>query len=201
MRCVLCLRWYAGAWVLRCSHLNRALGAKREIGSFMQIREVRASDAQAVLDLMYQLDRESKFMMLEEGERKTTLEQQVTILESFSENNSKVMFIISDDHEAFGFVVGIGNTANRNCHSMYCVIGIKQSVSGLGYGKQLLKSLESWAVEHEFTRLELTVMCHNERALNLYRNNGFEIEGIKRNSLKVDGQYVDEYYMSKLVRT
>ncbi|MGR5455999.1 GNAT family N-acetyltransferase, partial [Vibrio alfacsensis] len=38
----------------------------------MQIREVRASDAQAVLDLMYQLDRESKFMMLEEGERKTT---------------------------------------------------------------------------------------------------------------------------------
>ncbi|ELV8804532.1 GNAT family N-acetyltransferase [Vibrio vulnificus] len=171
------------------------------MGSFMQIREVRASDAQAVLDLMYQLDRESKFMMLEEGERKTTLEQQVTILESFSENNSKVMFIISDDHEAFGFVVGIGNTANRNCHSMYCVIGIKQSVSGLGYGKQLLKSLESWAVEHEFTRLELTVMCHNERALNLYHNNGFEIEGIKRNSLKVDGQYVDEYYMSKLVRT
>ncbi len=25
MRCVLCLRWYAGASVLRCSHLNRAL--------------------------------------------------------------------------------------------------------------------------------------------------------------------------------
>ncbi|MDF4907292.1 hypothetical protein P3572_22820 [Vibrio parahaemolyticus] len=43
----------------------------------MQIREVRASDAQSVLDLMYQLDRESKFMMLEEGERTTTLEQQV----------------------------------------------------------------------------------------------------------------------------
>ncbi len=25
MRCVLCLRWCAGASVLRCSHLNRAL--------------------------------------------------------------------------------------------------------------------------------------------------------------------------------
>ncbi|ELY5209106.1 DUF3709 domain-containing protein [Vibrio cholerae] len=25
MRCVWCLRWYAGASVLRCSHLNRAL--------------------------------------------------------------------------------------------------------------------------------------------------------------------------------
>ncbi|EHZ7360224.1 GNAT family N-acetyltransferase, partial [Vibrio vulnificus] len=138
----------------------------------MQIREVRVSDAQSVLDLMYQLDRESKFMMLEEGERNTTLEQQVSILESFSENNSKVMFVISDGHEAFGFVAGIGNTANRNCHSMYCVMGIKQSASGRGYGKQLLIALESWAIEHDFTRLELTVMCHNERALNLYRNHG-----------------------------
>ncbi|AWG83590.1 unknow [Vibrio parahaemolyticus] len=30
MRCVLCLRWFAAASVLRCSHLNRALGDERE---------------------------------------------------------------------------------------------------------------------------------------------------------------------------
>ncbi|EGQ9837183.1 acetyltransferase [Vibrio cholerae] len=29
MRCDLCLRWYAEALVLRCSHLNRALGANQ----------------------------------------------------------------------------------------------------------------------------------------------------------------------------
>ncbi|MGF1812991.1 N-acetyltransferase, partial [Vibrio alginolyticus] len=88
----------------------------------MQIREVRPSDAQSVLELMYQLDRESKFMMLEEGERTTTLEQQVQILESFTESNSKVMFVISNEQEVCGFAVGIGNTANRNRHSMYCVM-------------------------------------------------------------------------------
>ncbi|MEF1331054.1 GNAT family N-acetyltransferase [Vibrio sp. M260121] len=167
----------------------------------MQIREVRASDAQSVLDLMYQLDRESKFMMLEEGERTTTLEQQVKILESFSESTSKAMFVISGENEIYGFAAGIGNTANRNRHSMYCVMGIKQSASGNGYGKQLLEYLETWAVGEEFTRLELTVMCHNDRAFNLYRKHGFEVEGTKRNSLKVDGQYVDEFYMSKLLRT
>jgi ribosomal-protein-alanine N-acetyltransferase len=72
----------------------------------MQIREVRASDAQSVLDLMYQLDRESKFMMLEEGERTTTLEQQVQILDSFYESNSKVMFFILSEQEVCGFVAG-----------------------------------------------------------------------------------------------
>ncbi|EJC6747044.1 GNAT family N-acetyltransferase [Vibrio vulnificus] len=171
------------------------------MGSSMQIREVRVSDAQSVLELMYQLDRESKFMMLEEGERNTTLEQQVKILESFSESDSKVMFVILSEQEVCGFVAGIGNTANRNCHSMYCVMGIKQSASGCGYGKQLLKHLENWALEHEFTRLELTVMCHNDRAFNLYQKQGFEVEGTKRNSLHVDGRYVDEFYMSKLLRT
>ncbi|MGL1053802.1 hypothetical protein ACSTD8_21925, partial [Vibrio vulnificus] len=30
MRCVWCLRWYAAAAVLRCSHLNRALGKSKE---------------------------------------------------------------------------------------------------------------------------------------------------------------------------
>ncbi|CAM2785757.1 GNAT family N-acetyltransferase [Vibrio rarus] len=167
----------------------------------MQIREVRTSDAQSVLSLMYQLDRESKFMMLEEGERNTTLEQQVKILESFGESSSKTMFVISDGQEVYGFAAGIGDTANRNRHSMYCVMGTKQSASGRGYGKQLLEHLEAWALTHDFTRLELTVMCHNERAFNLYSKHGFEVEGTKRNSLKVDGQYVDEFYMSKLLRT
>ena len=80
-------------------------------------------------------------------------------------------------------------------------MGIKQSASGKGYGKKLLGCLETWAVERDFTRLELTVMCHNERAYNLYLSQGFEVEGTKRNSLKVDGQYVNEFYMSKLLRT
>ncbi|HCG9605739.1 TPA: GNAT family N-acetyltransferase [Vibrio parahaemolyticus] len=167
----------------------------------MKIREVCVSDAESMLELMLQLDSETKFMMLEKGERETTIEQQKQILDSFVENNTKSMFVLSDDFGVYGFVAGIGNSANRNRHSMYCVMGIKQSASGKGYGKKLLGCLETWAVERDFTRLELTVMCHNERAYNLYLSQGFEVEGTKRNSLKVDGQYVNEFYMSKLLRT
>ncbi|OXD40042.1 GNAT family N-acetyltransferase, partial [Vibrio parahaemolyticus] len=38
----------------------------------MQIREVCVSDAESILELMLQLDSETKFMMLEKGERETT---------------------------------------------------------------------------------------------------------------------------------
>ncbi|WP_392396641.1 MULTISPECIES: GNAT family N-acetyltransferase [Paenibacillus] len=41
-------------------------------------------------------------------------------------------------------------------------------------------------------------MVPNERAAALYKKMGFEIEGVKRNSIRMDGKYVDEYYMGKI---
>lgn len=59
--------------------------------------------------------------------------------------------------------------------------------------------MEKWALENTITRLELTVMTHNERAVRLYKKMGFKIEGLKEKSLIVDGKYVDEYYMGKIL--
>jgi len=41
-------------------------------------------------------------------------------------------------------------------------------------------------------------MCPNVVAKHLYEKNRFEIEGIKKRSMLVDGEYVDEFYMAKL---
>ena len=165
----------------------------------MRIRQPQAGDGQALVNLMTTLDEETKFMMLEPGERQTSAHAQEDAIQSFLSSNSKVMFVVEDDSELVGFVVGVGQTANRNKHSMYCVIGIVQRAAGQGLGQQLMAELEFWARSHGFTRLELTVMTHNEAAKRLYLSRGFEIEGTKRNSLRVDGEYVDEFYMSKLL--
>ena len=44
-------------------------------------------------------------------------------------------------------------------------------------------------------------MCHNIVAKHLYEKNGFVMEGIKKNSMFVEGKYVDEFYMAKGVKT
>jgi RimJ/RimL family protein N-acetyltransferase len=79
------------------------------------------------------------------------------------------------------------------------VVGIRHKFAGQGIGKKLFEALERWAVEHGLHRLELTVMCHNERAIRLYQKMGYNIEGVKQDSLRVDGRYVDEYYMAKIL--
>ena len=47
--------------------------------------------------------------------------------------------------------------------------------------------------------LELTVMTHNTAGIALYKKQGFAIEGTKRHSLLINGQFIDEFYMSKLL--
>ena len=63
----------------------------------------------------------------------------------------------------------------------------------------MFEQLEKWALLNSITRLELTVVCTNKAALALYKKMGFKIEGIKENSMIVDGSYIDEYYMGKVV--
>ena len=60
---------------------------------------------------------------------KTTPEDQKKIIESFLASNSKVMFVAESGEQLVGFVVGIGKTANRNKHSTFCVIGIRQQAA------------------------------------------------------------------------
>ena len=165
----------------------------------MEIRQVKKTDAKSLLALMYRLDSETTFMLFEPGERKTTVEEQQVIIDSFINDDAKEMIVAIDNNEVCGFIVGIGNTTRRNRHSLYCVIGIEQKSTGKGLGKQLLQALEDWSASRDITRLELTVMCHNEHAISLYKSYGFKIEGIKKQALRVDGRFVDEYYMAKLL--
>jgi RimJ/RimL family protein N-acetyltransferase len=42
-------------------------------------------------------------------------------------------------------------------------------------------------------------MTHNRRALGLYLGCGYEVEGLRRAALDIDGAVVDEYYMGLLL--
>ena len=58
---------------------------------------------------------------------------------------------------------------------------------------------ESWAKTCGVRRLELSVMVHNDAAQALYTKMGYVIEGRRQWSLLVDGAFVDEYSMAKLI--
>jgi ribosomal protein S18 acetylase RimI-like enzyme len=155
-----------------------------------EIREAGPADAEKLLALKLALDSETEFMMLEPGERSGVDE---------SPASNAVVFVADDGERLVGYVEAERGAFRRNRHSAHVVVGVSREAAGRGLGRRLLERVEQWAHEASVTRLELTVMEHNERALGLYRRQGYEVEGRRRNSLRVGGSYVDEFALAKLL--
>lgn len=162
------------------------------------LRELIPEDAAALLSLQHRLDQETSFMLLVPGERQTGIQQVEEMIAGFRNANTSILIGAEADGRLAGYLSARGGSVSRNKHSAYIVIGVLEQYQGMGIGSGLFKEMDRWAKLSGIVRLELTVMVHNERAVALYKRQGFEIEGMKKKSLRVDGEWVDEYYMSKI---
>ncbi|TXC92880.1 GNAT family N-acetyltransferase [Metabacillus litoralis] len=165
----------------------------------MKIREINVDDAEKFALLRNEIEASSRYMLWEAGERSVEADQQAEKIEAIQRSENSTIFVAEQFDKLIGFLLAVGGGANRNKHSVYVVVGISLNFRGQGVGKRLFEQMEKWAKERGICRLELTVVTLNEAALSLYKKQGFEIEGTKRNSLFIEGKYVNEYYMSKLI--
>ncbi|MCS0543578.1 GNAT family N-acetyltransferase, partial [Aeromonas veronii] len=149
--------------------------------------------------LTQQVEMTSEFMLWEAGERKANTDQQRKMIERICSEDNSTILVAEEKGQLIGYIMAIGGNARRNKHSVYIVVGILKDFRGKGVGVNLFEELEKWALTHKIHRLELTVVTRNVAGLALYQKMGFEIEGTKRDSLLIDGEFVDEYYMSKLL--
>jgi RimJ/RimL family protein N-acetyltransferase len=162
-------------------------------------RQVRESDAAALLELCLTLDGETGFMMLEPGERRTTAGEQGRRVRQTLAAGNRTIIVAEAGGWLVGYVEAVGGDFRRNRHCAHVVAGVLREFGGRGIGARLFAELEGWARRSGIGRLELTVMAHNERAIALYLKMGYEVEGRRRGSLLVDGARVDEFYMGKLL--
>ena len=162
------------------------------------IRNIEIKDAKAFLEMKCKLDRQTKNMMYEIDERPRDLTQVEDEIRNLEKEDSLIL-VAEEAGEIVGFLSADRGQYKRIKHTAYIVIGILEDYRGRGIGTTLFQALEKWRKEKKITRLELTVMCHNTSGIALYKKNGFEVEGIKKHSMYVDGEYIDEYYMAKII--
>lgn len=164
----------------------------------MIIRNAEIADAERLVSLIADAEK-SGFMMFEPGERQISPEQLSKRIAAIKQEDNSAILLAEDKGELKGYLFIIGNSPQRTSHRVYLAIGIGEGSRGQGVGTSLFEQLDAWAIEKGIHRLELTVMIHNRAGIALYQKAGFKIEGIKKNSLKVNGEYIDEYYMAKLI--
>lgn len=78
-------------------------------------------------------------------------------------------------------------------------LGMIPGWRGRGIGGALLDRALEAAPSAGFRRVELEVYASNTNAMGLYRNRGFEVEGVKRGMRILDGQVDDVVCMARWV--
>ncbi len=77
-------------------------------------------------------------------------------------------------------------------------IGLLPAARHRGIGARLMRAAIDGAWARGLTRIELSVRVENTNAKALYERFGFELEGVQRRAVRVDGEYSDNYAMALL---
>ncbi len=168
----------------------------------MNIRPITENDVERFFHMLCQLDEETDFMMYEPGERlqrTKSLEHLKGRIES-AVSGTDLLLVAEDEHGTLaGFIWAERGALNRIAHTAYIVIGVRLIYRHQGIGTSFFRRLDDWARKNDIVRLELIVECDNIHAKTLYEKQGFSVEGVRPKFMLVNGSYVDEYYMGKIL--
>ncbi|EKD72169.1 MAG: GCN5-related N-acetyltransferase [uncultured bacterium] len=166
----------------------------------IKIHQANMSDAESLSDFIKKLDTESCYLLYDSGERKNDVNTIKSYLSRIDQDGKSIVFIAENEHkEIIGFICGEVPHLKRLAHLMKCNIGILKKYHGAGIGSGLLEKLITYAKETNIIRLEATVIKQNTQSVSLCERFGFNIEGIKIHSIKINDELHDEYLLAKLI--
>lgn len=161
------------------------------------IRRLERQDIPQYIALIRFTDHETKFLGVDPDEKPPTMMQIMGSMKA----GRQIAFVAEDEQGLIGHLGGFWRRG-KNARLGHCInvgLAVMQDFWGQGIGNALMNAFEEWAAQNGIVRIELEVMAHNERAVALYKKRGFEVEGLKKKSICVDGEYIDEYLMAKLL--
>ncbi len=104
-----------------------------------------------------------------------------------------------EDKEILGLIV-ITKGKHRIKHIAYIdILSINQSLKRKGLGTIFFSEIIDRLAKENITKIELGVEVDNVRAINFYKKLGFEIEGVRKKLLNREGQFIDNYFMAKML--
>lgn len=117
--------------------------------------------------------------------------------EKWFKKNNPDYYIIKLNGDKIGyFRLSNHSILNKN---IYLGADISPKFKGLGYGKlSYLKFIPFLFEKYELNKISLEVLSTNTVALNLYKKIGFIVEGVKRQEIFKNGNWVDSIIMSIL---
>ncbi len=157
--------------------------------AILRFRQAETSDLDYIMEVEH-AEENAKYVIPYDLEKHT---------EMLNGENTKHFIVESaDGSEKIGFLI-ISGLANPFAEIEF--MRIIMAVKGKGYGREALKMMKSWAFENlKMHRAWLDAKVDNNRAINLYKDEGFVEEGIIRECIKTGDVYESLMILGILAR-
>ena len=116
-------------------------------------------------------------------------------------NPNDNIIIASDGGLAIGMVGAYQEKGEKLKHAAYIWgVYLGKNYRGQGIGEKLMKKLlEEIAKNEEIEKITLNVNVGQLPAIRLYKKFGFKVVGTMHKEMKVNGKYIDDYVMEKML--
>lgn len=160
------------------------------------IRKATIEDAQNMIDFYNVVGGETDFLSFGANEFKRDLREYEDYITATSKEQNSIMLLALIDSEIISIATINSSQKERTKHVGTLGIVISKKYTGLGLGKILMKDLIEWAKRNGVTKkISLVTNENNTVAIELYKNLGFEVEGLLKKDNFIRGSYSNTVMM------
>lgn len=166
----------------------------------LTIRKANKSDANAMLEYIDRISRESDFLTFGAGEFDKTIEQEKNFLEGISRQKNGLFIVAEVDGKIVGNLNFSGGAKPRIAHTGEFDVSVLREYWGQGIGKRLIYYLIEWSKQSGVIRkINLRVRSDNNTAIELYQKLGFLEEGVITRDFLINDRFYDSLSMGLFI--
>jgi len=166
----------------------------------MVIREVEVKDAKALIAHSNLVAQETNFLAREVGELDISVEDEEKLIKRWKASpNTNFLVCEIDDEIVASCIISGRQGRKRLAHVVTLGISVNKEYWGNGIATKMMKAQFDFCRHNNIKKVNLEVMVNNDKAKALYEKLGFEVEGIERMAICIDGEYIDNYYMGLIL--
>jgi len=165
-------------------------------GRALIIREARGRDARAVLEYLDLISQETDFLTFGPGEFRLTQKEEFDYIEKCRGAENCLYLLALLEGTVIGTLTFESGTRPRTKHAGEFGISVLRKYWGTGVASSLIDSLLEWSIDGNIIRkINLRVRTDNHRAIALYEQKGFVVEGTLKNEIFINDTFYDNLWM------
>lgn len=151
----------------------------------IEIRKIEGADVKGFYNALCTVASEGVYLLTTTPPSYEKMEK--FVLDNIRSNNAQYVAVL--DNQVIGWADIIPSDRNTMTHVGHLGMGVLANFRGKGIGSRLLEKTIAHAWGQKLTRLELEVFSDNEIAIQLYKKNKFDVEGVKKCARLFENKY------------